>query len=324
MTTTSKILLFPLLLLFFTTSLQASATTSGTRMGQLIEFMDGHSANQLHKAMTKLPPLPAISSYRNGFVQVTQLMSGQGSSKKHFGHEIRMNRKDGRIKAKYFASGNAYAKYAQWKRGKDIVLVCAGAFSDYSRPTGLTVDNGVIVNRKLDESMDALVVVYATGGMVVSDLDNRFLQINIDGKNKQLDLRDAFDLRTFLEWAKTQKATVFQTQLLAFKSELQIDEMAARTELASRRFLVLGQDQFGDLYHTIVNINESVYLGPASKDVFYYMEEIKQTDVIGMINLDTGMYDIMEFYNDAGSKVPSLHGEENVSKATNLVAYYYE
>lgn len=271
---------------------------------------------------TLAPSPPDKTSYRSGNVEITPLKHGLLRS--HYGHEIRMKREGKRIKAKYFASGNVYSKYQSWKKNRDIIMVCAGAFSDYSMPTGLTVDNGVVVNKLLNESMDALVIVYATGGVVVSDLDNRYLNVTMDGFSQQLDLRNSRDLKTFLHWAEDENATVFQTQLLAFKEELQINVYKARTELANRRFLVLAKDYFGSLYHILVNIEDQVYLGPASQDTFDYLTDICRMEVIGMINLDTGMYDILELYDDYGHKIPNPSGPERVSKATNLVTYYYE
>ena len=41
-----------------------------------------------------------------------------------------------------------------------------------TKPVGLTIDNGNIVNGALT-NMDGLVIVYATGGVVVSNLEEK-------------------------------------------------------------------------------------------------------------------------------------------------------
>ncbi len=42
-----------------------------------------------------------------------------------------------------------------------------------------------------------------------------------------------------------------------------------------------------------------------------------------MLNLDTGMYDILRVYLENGVEVPYLKGRLEVSEATNLLVYHY-
>ena len=55
------------------------------------------------------------------------------------------------------------------------VFACSGAYAysedDVYKPVSLTIDDGTPVNQNLYEKMDGLVVVYATGGIVVADID---------------------------------------------------------------------------------------------------------------------------------------------------------
>ena len=70
-----------------------------------------------------------------------------------YGHAVWVYRKSGKLKSKYFASGSVYRNYENWKRDKHIFMACSGAFTNNNTPVGLTVDNGQIVNRLLEEDM---------------------------------------------------------------------------------------------------------------------------------------------------------------------------
>lgn len=265
-----------------------------------------------------------FKSYHNSDIRIFNLMNGHST----IGHTIWLNRKSGKVKAKYFAhkdlqtSKSVYQKYSGWKGDKDILLVCSGAFTtkDYSTPLGLTVDNGKIVNRNINKDMDGLVIVYATGGIVVSDIDEGNLYLG--SLNKRIDARNFMDKQTLISWAEKEEATIFQTQLLAYKNNLRIPRHAPKEE-AERRLLVLAINPDGEVEHIIFNIRREVYLYDISDLIFSYLKA-KNMNIVAMLNLDTGMYNILEVYDDDGDKEGNVKGKENVSKATNLLTYYYE
>jgi len=245
-----------------------------------------------------------------------------------YGQTVWLYRQSGNVKAKYFAhrdydsNKSVYDRYSEWKGNSEIIMVCAGAFTsqDYTKPVGLTVDNGKVVNRKIDESMDGLVIVYATGGIVVSDIDEGNLYLQTLGR--QVDARDHRDKYELLEWAEKEDATIFQTQLLCYKNQLRISSNG-RKERAARRLLILGTDSKGNVVHVVFNIQRDVYLYDISKEVLEYLKE-EGLNVIAMLNLDTGMYNILEVYNERGYQLDDVEGEEPVRKATNLLSYYYD
>lgn len=245
-----------------------------------------------------------------------------------YGQTVWLYRKSGNVKAKYFAhrdydsNKSVYDRYREWKGDGEIIMVCAGAFTsqDYTKPVGLTVDNGKVVNRKIDESMDGLVIVYATGGIVVSDIDEGNLYLQSLGR--QIDARDPRDKYELLDWAEKEEATIFQTQLLCYKNQLRISS-DGRKERATRRLLILGTDGKGEVVHVVFNVQRDVYLYDISKEVLEYLKK-QGLNVIAMLNLDTGMYNILEVYNERGYQIDEVEGEEPVQKATNLLSYYYD
>ena len=133
---------------------------------------------------------------------------------------VTMRREGERIRAKYFAApdfnGNSvYKRFEEWKRrNNNLVLVSSGTYmDDANTPEGLTIDNGILVNQTLIyNKMDALAIVYATGGIAVSNLKNGDLKLSGGGvdPNRKFNLRgSALDREDFIEWAKSQEATIF-------------------------------------------------------------------------------------------------------------------
>jgi hypothetical protein len=266
----------------------------------------------------------ARKSYKDGQVEIYTLQEGYSK----VGHAIWLNRAKKRMSAAYFSAGDVYGNHQSWSRGKDVFLTCSGAFSDDlsknsgALPVGINIENGYPKNRKVKkEGMDALVIVYATGGIVVSDLTQGDLYLKSLGK--KIDIRNSTtDKYDFLEWAEDQKATVFQTQLLAYKNKLKIDSRG-RTNKRERRFLALGTDSAGDLYHIVVNLPEGVYLYDGARKTMEYLNE-EGVDVTALLNLDTGAYNVLEINTGDYTMDKTLKGDTNISKAVNLLSYYYK
>lgn len=258
--------------------------------------------------------------YFKGNVKVSNLMMGSNSIQ-----EIDLSRKNKRIKAKYFAydEPDIYNRLKKWKSDKRLVMLCSGAFTDgRSTPVGLTMDNGHIVNRNAEESMDGLVIVYATGGVVVSDIDEGDLRIQDGSKIVEIDVRNPKDKNYLLSWGEKVGATIFQTQLLAYDNELQITERG-RKEKRERRVLVLAKHATGEVHHLIYNIPHNVYLFDIAQDIINFLQN-EGNEIVAMLNLDTGSYDVLEFYRENGAKLVNPTGTMSVSKATNLLVYHFE
>jgi hypothetical protein len=240
-----------------------------------------------------------------------------------------------RIKAKYFCakdphSGSSVAdRYNDWKIGKNIICATSGTYmtkADWTVPEGLSVDNGIIVNRT-PGSYDGLVIVYATGGIVVSNLENADLRLQGNGMNGQtLDVRgNSWDRSSFLSWAEDAQATVFQTHLLVYKNKNQVGQFNSEPDKRERRFLVVGEDEDGQLVHVIIHMPEHNSLYAATEKVMEFMLDFKDmTEITFMLNLDTGMQNIFELYNSDGSQNTLIEGETPLSNAANLLVYYYD
>jgi hypothetical protein len=236
------------------------------------------------------------------------------------------------MKAKYFAQ-NAYYQYQNWKMtsGKTVMYVCAGAFSETwdvsSVPVGLCVDNGTTVNRDVDNSMDALIVVYNggadRGGIAVVNLD--YDPITVDGSIPYYPRSNSYHKLQFIDWAEANSATIFQSQWLYDNKRgygSGISSSSNHGNPAPRRMLAICIDDSGVVHHLVIGVESSQYLGQAARNV---VDLIRLTDgykVIGLINLDRGGKDIMETYNDYGLQVAS--GTVDISKATNLLVYYID
>jgi hypothetical protein len=255
---------------------------------------------------------------RNGAAQVLTL-SKNGVN---YGHAVFISRDSNKIKAKYFAK-NAYSAFLNWKTGKNIVMISSGAYStgwDASKdtPVGLCVDNGVTVNRNIEDKMDGLVIVEAVGGVRVSDIDNDDLYLQ--SMNKTVSPRT--DKFTLMKWGEDEQATIFQTHLLAYKDGIRVGASNSSSNSAARRMLVLGFIQ-GKLFHAVFHITQNVTLYDATNDIMKTLKNWNVT-VSSILNLDTGGYNIFEVYDDNNQKIPYINGDKDKSIATNLLIYYYE
>ena len=248
---------------------------------------------------------------------------------------ISMKRESNRIKAKYFAApdylGNSvYNRYVSWSSGKSVILVSSGTYMDQTltTPEGLTIDNGIPVNETLIFGrMDALVIVYATGGIAVSNLNDADLTLkgNKIEPSRKFNLRNStWDKDDFMEWAKSEEATVFQTHLLVYKNELKISAYNSNQKSQERRFLAVGKDEEGKLTHVIVHRPEHSTLYEGARKAFEFLKDFKGMEVTFLINLDTGYQDVFKLFNKDGTPNQTITGKEELSRAVNLLTYYFQ
>lgn len=255
----------------------------------------------------------------NGSVTVNKLLDTEEGM---IGHALWLKRSGKKIKAKYFACGQANKRYEEWRRSRKIVMTCSGAFTtnDYGNPlpVGLTVDNGLIVNKNINDEMDGLVIVYGTGGIVVSDIDEG--DLHLGSINKSVDVRESWDRFELMKWAEKEEATIFQTQLLAYDNQLRLDVNKARKNNRERRILILAKDKNKTLFHVIFDIQEGVYLGEIAEAILHYFKA-KDCYVAAMLNLDTGWYNLLKLYDEEQSVLLKKNPDKS---PTNLLTYYYE
>lgn len=271
-----------------------------------------------------------IPAYDSDYVEISTV-----HYKKDQYNVISMKREGNRIKAKYFAApdylGNSvYNRYVGWSSGKSVILVSSGTYMDQTltTPEGLTIDNGIPVNETLIFGrMDALVIVYATGGIAVSNLNDADLSLkgsNIDPTRKFNLRKSSWDKDDFMEWAKSEEATVFQTHLLVYKNELKISANNSNQKSQERRFLAVGKDDEGKLTHVIIHCPAHSTLYEGARKAFDFLEDFKGMDVTFMINLDTGYQDVFKLFNKDGSPNQTITGKEELSRAVNLLTYYFQ
>jgi hypothetical protein len=271
------------------------------------------------------------SIYDPSFVTVTKSIYNNESYT-----TISMNRKDKRIKAKYFtASSNGksvYQRYLEWSKGKNVILLTSAGYIDrYNEriPEGLTIDDGKLINRSIEKGkFDALVIIYPSqggGGIVVSNLIDGNLNATCNNYNRSFNLRNnQDDFEDFIECANNESFTVFQTHLLVYKNELKLFNNSSNTK-QERRFLAVGTTNDGNTIHAITQHPIETTLKEGAQKVFNFLKDKKGfKDIVFMINLDTGRQDVFRFFDKNGNKRDDIIGSEDPSKAINLLVYYFE
>lgn len=253
---------------------------------------------QISFAQLKLEEQPSIHGKKVKIYKVSD-------NAKELGYSLWMNKSKNAFKTKYFLDKD---KFNAWKQGKTLVSICSAAFVKGGRPIGLAIDDGKKITSKVDYRMDALVVAH-NDSISVLDLQ----QGNLRKMSK--------DYYSFLSWAESEKASVFQTQLLIHENSLRTINNSKRH--AERRLLVLARDKNGDELHIIFNIARPVTLHEISKNILDYFEKTG-VHIIALLNLDTGANDFIQVYNEKGDILPSFKGGRNASEITDLIVYYVE
>ena len=142
---------------------------------------------------------------------------------------VQMSRKNQKVKAKYFAGRgedeSVYNRYKKWSNDKNIIVTTNGAYTDGGnrpRPVGLTVDQGITLNRSFDQNLGGLIVNYPAGGIIAFDI-NEDMSISRSGKGfESYNISNSWDRSRFIQHCEEEGLTVFQTHLLVLNNEVKV------------------------------------------------------------------------------------------------------
>jgi hypothetical protein len=248
----------------------------------------------------------------------------------------KMMRREGKVKVKYFAykdgSTSVYQRYKAWSANRRVIAVSSGTYMTTcnvatAQTVGLCIDNGRLVNNSLSDKMDGLIIVYPTGGLAATNIKDGNLNVRINGNDKVFDLRKQYDQIEFIDWAKSEQATIFQSHLFVYKNGLKITDNGSETakKLAPRRFLAVCSSG-NDVIHYIVNLPAASTLYNGTVKALKYLNNLEQVNVVFMVNLDPGCQDVYKIFDKNGKEVTSKNfsGTLDTSQAANLLVYYYE
>lgn len=252
---------------------------------------------------------------------------------RNIGYVIQMNRSSKKIKANYIPNADNYSRnlvsnLISEAKDKYVYLASVGAYSKnyYGEgvPVGLCVHDGKLINSDVRDDMDALVIVEEVGGVRVSNIDKGNLQVRLaNGNYQKINLKNKNDLGRFINWAKSNNATVFQSHLLISNNKNMISYNGSKLK-ANRRVLLLAEDNYGVLYHIILYVkNSEIALRSLSKQIIEMYKNLKY-DIIAGINLDTGACDYFETIDPVvDCHQNTIHGKQSIQTATNLLYYEY-
>ena len=208
---------------------------------------------------------------------------------------------------------------------RPMLAMTGGFTNNYQKAEGLTIDHGTLVNAVIMHDRDGLVLVEPSGGIRVLNLDRPTIKLpNNPGMLEIANPRSSLiAYSNLLEWAARTKATVFQTQLLAYSDDLLIDPAKASSTLAERRLLALATDKkSGAVSHIVFNVRTPHALADIAAKAFGLIQS-RGLKVEALLNLDTGGQDVMEVYDERGQVVGGISGRLPVNQTTNLLVYTY-
>jgi hypothetical protein len=167
------------------------------------------------------------------------------------------------------------------------------------------------------------VIVYATGGLVATNLKDGDLTLG-DFPNRKFDLRkSSLDKSTFQNWCEQNAATVFQTHLLAYKNQLKIASNSSNA-VAKRMMLAVGKIN-GHINHILIRFDKNdLTLHDAARNFYSILKNSYSMDIVYIINLDPGAQDVFKLYDSDGDTDYRMYGTQDIDKAANLLVYYYE
>ncbi|MEO0896736.1 MAG: hypothetical protein AAFY71_10085 [Bacteroidota bacterium] len=230
-----------------------------------------------------------------------------------------------KVKANYFAYQNVPAKFQRFKRNRPVLVAATAGFTNSQRqPEGLTVEKGNIVNAVIMHDRHGLVVVENSGGLRVINLKRKEIKLPIGGGKSetiQNPLTSLVAYSRLLQWCRNRKATLFQTQLLAFGDQLLINVSKAPMTERERRILVGFRDKKSKkLYHSIFNIKQPHSLAIIAEEIFMMVGN-RNMKIEFMLNLDVGSYDILNVFDERGRRLNDVKGPVSINQATNLIVW---
>lgn len=288
------------------------------------------------KFTTDCNPSPVSSSARPNFKQIwlkSFYKTGYKSehlveifnlkdknSNRSIGHSVWMRAP--RIKVQYFAS-SAVNQFRSFKNQQHVVLATTGGyttnFGGSKKPDGFTLENGKLINAVLLHDRHGLAVFSNNSVQAINLKANKIKLPNGDILDSPFESLAAYS--QLLKWCKENQATVFQTHLLASNDSILINPSKSSNAQRERRLLALFQDKKGNKVHAIFNITSSYDLASITQEIFNIIAK-REFKVLGIMNLDTGSYDILNVFNERGNLWPTVRGPVDISVATNLIVYY--
>lgn len=224
------------------------------------------------------------------------------------------------MRSHYFAHGDVPKHLAKLKERDHVFLATAGGFTNHlKQPEGLTIQDGTMINAVLQPNRHGLVIMDPQHGMIAFNLKEAEMKLP-DGTSLLNPMNDLTAYAQFIDWCARQKATVFQTQLVVHNNRLLIDPEKAVKRFRERRLLALVSNDAGSRHHVLINITEPHMLAPLSAEIFSLLGE-RELQVDALLNLDVGLYDILDIYDEKGQPISDIKGTSESREATNLIIY---
>ncbi len=201
-----------------------------------------------------------------------------------------------------------------------LFMYTSGSYVDQAgRTSGLAAEQGVIKNYSLTMKMKGLVVVLPDGRLRTWDLSS----VAIPGQSRRLHpLNSLRDFHSLILWLQSSGASCFQTHLLMNGGELAVNPSKEVPQLRERRILATLE---GDRV-AVIDLPASAGTGftlyqaaVIAQKVFARLTPRLGTRVEGVVNMDTGAYDIYDVFDDSQTRIGGTTTGRTAAQATNLL-----
>jgi hypothetical protein len=251
---------------------------------------------------------------------------------------VKINRKDGHIRAKYFAckyAGNFVSKdYENWSKNRSIVFYASGSYMngcgkpERAESPGFLCIDGKLINSRIDQKMDGLLVTYPNGDIIAINLkqDSSNIKESLTGNIYSLNFRKPMDILFFKDWVSAERVDVFQTHLLYYNDQPTVSINGSNTS-RERRLLAVCRDEENNEVHFLINLNDTYTLYEATMIAAKYLKQYDDLNTIDfIINLETGCQNIFQVFDSVGNRLlgNGFYGFSNLSQSSSLLVYYYE
>lgn len=234
------------------------------------------------------------------------------------------------IRPTFLAGTDLVPRFGMTRSKNNLLVATAAAYTaNRSAPEGLSAIDGNILNSVIMHDRHALTIIEPDGALHVHNLKEDFEldflsgEPTCRGKRKMKSpLASLSSYVHLLECIRSTRSSAFQTHLLSHNDRSLLKEANVSQEQAARRVLAVVHDldRKSRVTHVVLYFPSPMTLARAADEAHFLLHK-RGKYIRVLMNLDTGMYDIMDVFDAHGAQLPDARGRVGATTANNLLVY---